>query len=42
MTTLAVVMGAFVVLAMFVRQFNWKTRALLLCTLIAMVIVLSR
>lgn len=42
MKTLAVTMAAFIVLAVFVREVNWKARALLICALIVVVIVLSR
>lgn len=42
MKTLAVMMAVFIGLALFTREFNWKTRALLICSLIGMVIVLSR
>ena len=42
MKTLAAVMAAFLVLALFAREMNWKTRGLLLGAVIVMVLVLSR
>ena len=42
MKTLAALMAAMVVLALFTREFNWKARALLLGAIIAMLVMLSR
>jgi len=42
MKTLAVVMAAFVVLALVTREFNWKTRVLLIGVIVAMMFMLSR
>lgn len=42
MKTLSVIMAVFLVLALFAREMNWKTRGLLLVAIITMVIMLSR
>lgn len=42
MKTLAAIMAVFLVLALFAREMNWRTRGLLMGAIIVMVIVLSR
>lgn len=42
MKTLAVVMAMFVALALATREFNWKTRALLISIIVTMMFMLSR
>ena len=42
MTTISIALGVILILALFAREFNWRTQAIILVTLVGMIVMLIR